>query len=71
NVNGVTGFTSDVGNVNEMAANALKILSSPETHHKFKEAAFNHSKKFGLDIIMPQYEAVYQQVIQKHLTKVL
>ena len=71
NINGETGFTSNVGDVNEMAANALTILSSPEVHHKFKTAAFERSKLFGLDVIMPQYEKLYEEVIEKHLTKVL
>ena len=70
NIDGETGFTSNVGNVDEMAANALKILSSPEVHHKFKTAAFERSKLFGLDVIMPQYEKLYEEVIEKHLTKV-
>ena len=71
NINGETGFTSNVGNVNEMAANALTILESTEVHHKFKTAAFERSKLFGLDVIMPQYEKLYEEVIEKHLTKVL
>lgn len=71
NINGETGFTSNVGDVNEMAANALTILSTPEIHHKFKTAAFERSKLFGLDVIMPQYEKLYEEVIEKHLTKVL
>lgn len=71
NINGETGYTSNVGDVEEMAANALKILSSPEVHHKFKTAAFERSKLFGLDVIMPQYEKLYEEVIEEHLTKVL
>jgi L-malate glycosyltransferase len=70
NINGVTGFTSDVGNVDEMAQNALKILHDPETHQKFKKSAFEHAKRFGLDVIMPQYESLYTEMIEKHLTKV-
>src|SRR5690606_19532187 len=35
NIDGVSGFLSDVGNVAEMAENALKILSSDETLNKF------------------------------------
>jgi L-malate glycosyltransferase len=70
NINGVTGFTSDVGNVDEMAQNALKILHDPETHRTFKKSAFEHAKRFGLDVIMPQYESLYTEMIEKHLTKV-
>lgn len=70
NIPGVTGYTSNVGDVDDMAANGLKILQSAETHKAFKAAAFNQAKKFGLDMILPQYEALYKQVIEKHLTKV-
>jgi N-acetyl-alpha-D-glucosaminyl L-malate synthase BshA len=70
NINGETGFTSDVGDIEAMAANALHILKSEETHKIFKKTAFNHSKKFGLDIILPQYESLYEQVIEAVLTKV-
>lgn len=70
NVNGKTGFTSDVGDVESMAANALKILNNEEEHKIFKKSAFEHSKNFGLDIILPQYENLYKKVIEAHLTKV-
>ncbi|KAB2916549.1 MAG: N-acetyl-alpha-D-glucosaminyl L-malate synthase BshA [Bacteroidetes bacterium] len=70
NIHGVTGFTSNVGDVDDMAANALKILQLPEVHQQFKKAAFEQSKNFGLDVIMPQYELLYEKVIEKHLAKV-
>lgn len=70
NINGVTGFTSNVGDVDSMAANGLKILQYAETHKEFKAAAFLQAKNFGLDVILPQYEGLYKQVIEKHLTKV-
>ncbi len=70
NIDGKTGFTSDVGDVEGMAANALKILTSKETHKIFKKTAFKYSKKFGLDVILPQYENLYEQVIEAQLTKV-
>lgn len=71
NIDGETGFTSNVGDVDDMAANALRILEDSEMHQRFKKAAFDRSKQFGLDVIMPQYEKLYEQVIEKHLTKVL
>lgn len=71
NVDGISGFTSDVGDIEGMAANALKILETEESRKFFKKSAFEHSKKFGLDVILPQYEMLYKQVIEKELTKVL
>ena len=63
NVQGVTGFMSPVGDVESMAENALYILSDPEIHMKFKEAAYHQAQRFDLDKIMLQYEEVYQSVI--------
>lgn len=71
NIDGETGFTSNIGDVEDMAANALRILEDSDMHQRFKKAAFDRSKLFGLDVIMPQYEKLYEQVIEKHLTKVL
>jgi N-acetyl-alpha-D-glucosaminyl L-malate synthase BshA len=63
NENGVTGFTSDVGNVAEMAQNAIRILKDDDVLNKFKNAAFAKAEQFDIDLIVPQYEALYQRVL--------
>lgn len=63
NIHGVTGFTSNVGDVDDMAANALKILTDPITHSQFKENAYNKALEFDINNILPQYEAVYAKVL--------
>ncbi len=62
---GVTGFMSKVGDVEDMAANALKILSSAETLNKFKQQAHEQSKKFDIEKILPKYEKYYESVLAK------
>ncbi len=62
NVNAVTGFLSDVGDIDSMAENALKIFESEATLQSFKQRAFEHAKKFELGKILPQYESVYRIV---------
>jgi len=62
NVNGVTGYLSDVGDVDSMAENALKILENDATLQAFKQQAFEHAQKFELGKILPQYESVYRIV---------
>ena len=62
NINGVTGYVSKIGNVKEMAENAMKILKDPETHQKFKQAAFVRAKEFDLQKIMAQYEEIYNNL---------
>lgn len=65
NINGVTGFTSNVGDIDDMAANALKILTDPITHSQFKENAYKKALEFDINNILPQYEAIYARVLNK------
>jgi N-acetyl-alpha-D-glucosaminyl L-malate synthase BshA len=65
NEHGVSGYLSKVGDVNDMAKNALSILSSPENLEKFSKQAYEHSKKFTLEAILPKYEALYDRVLKK------
>jgi len=63
NVNGVTGFLSDVGDVDSMAANAIYMLEDSDRLERFKDAALERAKDFQLSNIMPLYEQYYQEVI--------
>ncbi|WP_353181428.1 N-acetyl-alpha-D-glucosaminyl L-malate synthase BshA [Parapedobacter lycopersici] len=63
NHNGVTGYLSEVGDVDDMAANAIHILEDNDRLEQFKEAALNRAKDFQLANIMPLYEQYYQEVI--------
>lgn len=63
NLDGVTGFLSDVGDVEAMAANAIYMLEDNNRLEQFKEAALNRAKDFQLANIMPLYEQYYQEVI--------
>ena len=65
NVNGETGFLSDIGDVADMAKNAIYILEDEERLEKFKDAALARAKTFQLSNIMPQYEEYYRNVIEK------
>ena len=62
NVQGVTGFLSDVGDVQEMAKNAIHILKDKETLREFKLNAWNHSRQFSIDQILPFYEEIYERL---------
>ncbi|KQC33836.1 N-acetyl-alpha-D-glucosaminyl L-malate synthase [Nonlabens sp. YIK11] len=63
NENGVTGYTSDVGNVEEMAQNAIHILKDDEVLRGFKESAFAKAKQFDIQLIIPQYEKLYESLL--------
>ncbi|NCD68783.1 N-acetyl-alpha-D-glucosaminyl L-malate synthase BshA [Mucilaginibacter agri] len=63
NVEGVTGFLRDVGDVDGMAERAIYILEDEARLAQFKENALEHARTFELSNILPQYENMYQQVI--------
>lgn len=65
NINGVTGFTCNVGDVKDMALKSLEILSSDDVLLKFKKAALNHAMTYDIKVIGPIYENYYHQIIQK------
>lgn len=59
NIHGESGFLSDVGDVEDMTKNALKILKDEETLNTYKENAKLAAQRFSIDKIVPLYEEVY------------
>lgn len=68
NIHGFSGYLSNVGDIDDMATNALKILSDDEVLKQFKENAFQQAKKFDIEKILPQYEAIYKELASKKTT---
>jgi N-acetyl-alpha-D-glucosaminyl L-malate synthase BshA len=66
NIEGATGFLSEVGDVEEMAENAIKILVDEQTLSKFKSNALNQAKRFDIQKVLPQYESYYEEVLASH-----
>ena len=66
NFDGYSGYLSNVGNVEEMAANAIKILKDEVVLNQFKENALEVAKKFDIKNILPKYEALYQRAIDDY-----
>ena len=66
NFEGFSGFLSNVGNVEEMADNAIKILKDDQILATFKKNALEIAKKFDIKNILPVYEDLYQRAIQKY-----
>ena len=60
NIHGKTGFLSNVGDVKDMAKNAISILKEDKILKEFKENAKNHTKHFALENILPVYEDIYK-----------
>ncbi|RAJ97649.1 N-acetyl-alpha-D-glucosaminyl L-malate synthase BshA [Larkinella arboricola] len=64
NVQGVTGFLSNVGDINDMVKNALFILDDNNLP-TFKHNALERAKEFEISRILPLYEAYYEKVVQE------
>ena len=61
NVNGVTGYLSNVGDIEEMSKNALHILKDEATLKQFKQHAYKHATLFDIHNIIPKYELLYNR----------
>ncbi|MGG5488109.1 N-acetyl-alpha-D-glucosaminyl L-malate synthase BshA [Gaetbulibacter sp. PBL-D1] len=65
NIEGVTGFLSNVNDVESMSKNAVHILSDEKRLAIFKQNAREEAAKFDIHKIVPQYEAIYKDTLQK------
>lgn len=68
NVQGVTGFLSNVGDVDDMVKNAMYILQD-ENLPTFKANALARAKEFDITNIVPMYERYYEKVLEGMLVE--
>jgi N-acetyl-alpha-D-glucosaminyl L-malate synthase BshA len=64
NIHGKTGYLSSIGSIEDMARNTIKIIGNDQTLVQFRQNALEQAKKFSLDLILPQYEEYYEQVLK-------
>jgi N-acetyl-alpha-D-glucosaminyl L-malate synthase BshA len=64
NVHGVTGFLSNVGDIEDMVKNSLFILQD-ENLPTFKANALAHAQEFDISKIVPKYEAYYERILNE------
>ncbi len=70
NMQGVTGFLSDIGDIDDMAKNALSILKDDETLAAFKINAVREAHKFDILKVVPLYEEIYQRAYDSRFKNV-
>lgn len=70
NLHGVTGFVSEVGDVDDMAKNAIMLLQDEDMLHQFRVNALAQARKFDINNILPQYEAYYRAVLERSVIQV-
>jgi N-acetyl-alpha-D-glucosaminyl L-malate synthase BshA len=61
NINGKTGYTAPVGDVQTMSECAIKLLSDDKLLQQFRKNAKAQAMKFDLHNIVPQYEKLYSR----------
>jgi glycosyltransferase involved in cell wall biosynthesis len=63
---GETGFLSEVGDVDKMAADAVKLLTDPKLRREMgKRARESAVARYRTDIVIPQYIEFYNEVLAK------
>ena len=71
NIDGLTGFLKEIGDVDGMAESAIYILEDENRLKTFKENSLARAKEFDLSIILPVYESYYTEVIEKNKAQIL
>ncbi|PDH48308.1 MAG: N-acetyl-alpha-D-glucosaminyl L-malate synthase BshA [Bacteroidetes bacterium MED-G21] len=64
NINGVTGYTSEVGDVAKMSNDAISLLSDKGKYNDFAQNALSVAKEYDICKILPLYEAVYREALE-------
>ncbi len=61
NIDGVTGFMADVGDVKTMSQKAIDILKDEKLLNIMKQQAYEQACKFDIQNIIPLYEKLYSK----------
>jgi L-malate glycosyltransferase len=69
NIHGKTGFTSNVGDVEDMAKHAIELLTNETMYQEFRANALARAAEFDIHCILPQYEAYYESIIKNAVWK--
>lgn len=63
NIDGITGFTANVGDVGTMASRAVELLNDPAKFSRFRKQAREQAERFSLETIGPEYLRLYQETL--------
>ena len=67
-LDGKTGFTSSIGDVDKMGQDAISLLTDEAKWKKFSDHSLQHALSFSRDSIVPKYEAYYEEVIREKVS---
>jgi N-acetyl-alpha-D-glucosaminyl L-malate synthase BshA len=64
NICGESGYTSDVGDIEDMFKNSMKILESKESIREYGNRAKEIAGKYDISKVLPIYEELYKSLIK-------
>jgi len=70
NIHGKTGYLSPVGDVDSMALYSIKLLKDEKLLAAMRKGALEQAQRFHINNIIPQYEALYEEVMNRALESV-
>lgn len=62
---GETGYLAPIGAIEEMADHAVRLLADPDRWLEASTAARKAAERFSADLIIPQYESYYHDVLNR------
>lgn len=65
NIHDETGYLSNVGDVEDMAKNAIYLLKNESVFQQFRLNALKRAKVFSLENVLPLYEGIYRRLINQ------
>lgn len=65
NIHGLTGYLTEVGDIEAMAKYSIDLLSDYDKLMTFKKNALAQAQKFNINNIIPLYEKLYDSVIKE------
>jgi len=63
NIDGVTGYTANVGDINRLAEKGIDMLKNAQLHEQLKQSAYEQALKFDIKNIVPLYINLYKRVL--------
>lgn len=69
NIEGVTGYLSNIGDVDSLAQSSIKLLSDDAKLIEFRANALKQAQRFSLENILPEYENYYEEILRKSVRK--
>ena len=64
NIHGETGYLSNVGDVDDMAKNAIYLLQNESLFQEFRQNSLKRAKVFSLKNVLPLYEDIYDRLVK-------